>query len=68
MSPYDYTKMVMKNPEVAKIYKDWTSNLEHPFYGITSDGQKLENIYRIRDERAPTEEMVSAHQAFAEQL
>lgn len=37
----------------------WTDGLERQFYGITTDGAKVEGLYELQDEGAPTQAAVS---------
>ena len=42
-----------------QIVSQWTAKLDVPFYGITTDGARKENLFSISDEGAPVEQMVS---------
>lgn len=44
---------------MQKIVSNWTANLQKPYYGITTDGSRRENLFEDADEGAPVEEMVS---------
>lgn len=37
----------------------WTDGLKGQFYGITTDGTRVEDLYELQDEGAPTEAAVS---------
>lgn len=37
----------------------WTDGLKRQFYGITTDGAKVEGLYELQDEGAPTQAAVS---------
>lgn len=38
----------------------WRQSVEEPYYGVTSDGQLREGLYKLQDEGAPVEEATKA--------
>lgn len=54
-----YSSKIASNPQVIPVFEEWKAQLSQPFYGITSDGQRKEGLFRVADEGAPIEEMVS---------
>lgn len=48
----------MNSPQFQPLWETWKANLKTPFFGITNDGHKRESLYEIRDEGAPTKQMV----------
>ncbi|KAL4806518.1 hypothetical protein BDV18DRAFT_152034 [Aspergillus unguis] len=57
--PETYSSQALSRPAVQEIVSKWTANLERPFYGITTDGKKREDLFKRVDEGAPVDEMVA---------
>ncbi|KAJ0423064.1 hypothetical protein BJY00DRAFT_279276 [Aspergillus carlsbadensis] len=57
---YAYSKTLLSRPEFKPIFDPWVESVKTPFSGITTDGHKVENIYQLEENGAPTEEMVAA--------
>lgn len=58
--PHKYSETILKSPHLEAIREDWRKKLDVPFYGVTNDGKRREGLYQIRDEGAPTKNMVEA--------
>lgn len=56
---HEYSRKITSAPIAQDIFQSWRENLISPFYGVTTDGKKKENLYPLQDEGAPTREMVS---------
>lgn len=54
-----YSNKIANDPHVIRVFEKWKGELKEPFYGITTDGQRKEGIFKRADEGAPVEEMVS---------
>lgn len=39
---------------------EWADSVNTPFHGLTTDGNKIENLYRLGDQGAPTAAAVVA--------
>jgi hypothetical protein len=55
---YAYSKTLLSRPEFKPIFDPWVESVKTPFSGITTDGNKIEGIYKLEENGAPTEEMV----------
>ncbi|PWY84383.1 hypothetical protein BO83DRAFT_303627 [Aspergillus eucalypticola CBS 122712] len=55
-----YSNKIASCPEVVGVFDQWKAQLNEPFYGITTDGQRKEGLFGIDDEGAPVEKMVAA--------
>ncbi|KAF9890642.1 hypothetical protein FE257_005773 [Aspergillus nanangensis] len=55
-----YSMKIASYPEVVRVFDQWKAQLNEPFYGITTDGQRKEGLFGIDDEGAPVEQMVAA--------
>ncbi|KAL4879963.1 hypothetical protein BJY04DRAFT_219768 [Aspergillus karnatakaensis] len=49
------SKAAIADPRINQLFQTWNDTLKKPFYGITTDGKKKENLYKLGDESAPTE-------------
>ena len=59
-----YRERVMKVPWLAEWIARWRSAVQEPFFGISTDGSKIPDLFALEDESAPVQAMASA----AEQL
>ena len=50
----------LKHPLPAGMVVAWRKLLAEPFYGITCDGKKETGLFQIKDEGAPTQQLVGA--------
>ncbi|EXJ68784.1 uncharacterized protein A1O5_07715 [Cladophialophora psammophila CBS 110553] len=57
IDPYKYSQNITSSELAKPIIALWKQKLESPFYGITSDGHKKENLFHLEDENAPTAEI-----------
>jgi hypothetical protein len=53
-----YSNKIASDPHVIRVFEKWKGELRKPFYGITTDGQRKEGIFKRADEGAPIEGMV----------
>ncbi|KAJ5773447.1 hypothetical protein N7457_008343 [Penicillium paradoxum] len=60
MSPYEVSEKMLAEPVIKELFDGWRANISKPYYGITTDGTKVENIYSLQDEGAPTQKIVAA--------
>ncbi|KAL1634606.1 hypothetical protein SLS56_002300 [Neofusicoccum ribis] len=58
--PYKYSRAIVNAPNFEPQLSTWLARLQGPFRGITVDGTPRENLYRLRDEGAPTAAMRSS--------
>ncbi|KAL2826240.1 hypothetical protein BDW59DRAFT_161077 [Aspergillus cavernicola] len=56
--PETYSMDTLKVPGIQRIVSKWKANVDEPYYGITSDGKRRDNLFELADEGAPLEEMV----------
>lgn len=47
-------------PRAAGLFKEWGELAAQEFRGVTTDGSKISGLYGLRDEGAPTVDMVDA--------
>ncbi|KAJ5390459.1 uncharacterized protein N7496_001527 [Penicillium cataractarum] len=57
---YAYSKALLSRAEFKPIFDPWVESVKTPFSGITTDGTKIEGVYKLEENRAPTDEMVAA--------
>lgn len=50
-------------PGVAAAFQAWQALQTKPFYGVTTDGQRIDGLYNLADEDAPVGAMVEAARA-----
>ncbi|KAI8277418.1 hypothetical protein K4K59_009555 [Colletotrichum sp. SAR11_240] len=62
--PYKYSEAIVKNERFKLIWGSRSSNLDTPFLGITTDGQKRNGLYKLQNEGAPIKQMVNAAHDF----
>ncbi|KAI8202206.1 hypothetical protein K4K52_006642 [Colletotrichum sp. SAR 10_76] len=55
--PYKYSEAIVKNERFKAIWGSRSSNLDTPFHGITTDGQKRDGLYKLQNEGAHTKQM-----------
>lgn len=41
----------------------WRESVEEPYYGVTSDGEMREGLYKLQDQDAPVEDATQAAEA-----
>lgn len=58
--PYTYSQKIVTSDLFQPIWKTWKANLDAPFYGVTNNGVKRKDLYALRDEGAPAENMVGS--------
>lgn len=58
-SIYEFSKACLADPWMKDLVRQWTDGLKGQFYGITTDGARVEGLYELQDEGAPTEAAVS---------
>ncbi|OQV07485.1 Cupin domain-containing protein [Cladophialophora immunda] len=68
MTPSEYSKKMLEDPLVKTLLANWDANLRKPFYGVTSDGVRIENLYPLQDEGASTSKAVTAAKGFLDLL
>lgn len=61
--PYKYSETIVNSPQFQQLWRNWKSNLDVPFYGLTNDGRKKKGLYHLQDEGAPTRQMVTGNSA-----
>lgn len=49
----------MADPWMKDLVGQWSEGLKSQFHGITTDGSKIEGLYELQDEGAPTKAAVS---------
>ncbi|KAK7705213.1 hypothetical protein SLS64_008049 [Diaporthe eres] len=52
---YEFSKACLADPWMKDLVGQWTDGLKGQFYGITTDGTRVEDLYELQDEGAPTE-------------
>lgn len=52
---YAFSKAAVTDPRVSELFRSWADSLTKPFYGVTADGVKMEDLYALQDQGAPTE-------------
>lgn len=50
-------------PRIRESINGWLRRQDEPYFGITTHGEKVPNLYHLADEGAPTAEMVAAARA-----
>jgi hypothetical protein len=55
-----YGMEALKHPMPAGMVAAWKKLHAEPFFGITCDGNKESNLFQIKEEGAPTKELVAA--------
>ena len=55
---HTYSINTLSQPGPKRLISAWTSNLSEPFFGITTDGIRKEDLFSLADEGAPIEKMV----------
>lgn len=55
---YEFSKACLADPWMKDLVGEWTEGLKGKFYGITTDGAKIEGLYELQDEGAPTKAAV----------
>lgn len=56
---HEFSKACLADPWMKDLVGQWTDGLNRQFYGITTDGVKVEGLYELKDEGAPTQAAVS---------
>lgn len=56
---YEFSKACLADPWMKDLVGQWADGLKGQFYGITTDGTRVEGLYELQDEGAPTEAAVS---------
>ncbi len=51
---YEYSRQAVQDPRVSSLFQGWVDSVKLPFYGVTADGVKVENLYGLKDHGAPT--------------
>ncbi|KAI1609994.1 hypothetical protein EDD36DRAFT_498790 [Exophiala viscosa] len=57
---HSYSRDVLSRPRPQSLFAPWYQNWEKPFIGITCDNTKIRDLYSVKEEGAPTSEMVAA--------
>ncbi|RSL54652.1 hypothetical protein CEP53_007370 [Fusarium sp. AF-6] len=57
---YSFSEAAVVDPRVSHLFQEWADSLKKPFYGVTADGVKIEDLYPLQDEGAPTREATIA--------
>ncbi|KAL6708794.1 hypothetical protein ACN47E_002490 [Coniothyrium glycines] len=57
---HQFSRESLQEPSVKDLFSEWADSLNTPFRGVTSDGQKIDGLYKIEDQGAPTEAAVVA--------
>jgi hypothetical protein len=57
-----YGQEALKYPIPAELVAAWKPLYAQPYFGITSDGNRESGLYQIKDEGAPTEQLVATAQ------
>ena len=61
MDAYSWAERTMANPRVGPLFAAWHKRYqETSFYGITTDGERIDSLFELADEDAPVEAMVQA--------
>ncbi|EXJ67517.1 uncharacterized protein A1O5_09530 [Cladophialophora psammophila CBS 110553] len=68
MTPSEYSKKMLEDPLVKTLFANWDANLRKSFYGVTSDGVRIEHLYPLQDEGASTFKAVAAAKRFLDLL
>ncbi|UPK95704.1 hypothetical protein LCI18_006639 [Fusarium solani-melongenae] len=51
---YTFSKAAVADPRVRDLFQTWADSLKTPFYGVTTDGVKVEDLFTLQDQGAPT--------------
>ncbi|GES65601.1 DUF3500-domain-containing protein [Aspergillus terreus] len=51
---YEFSKNAAADPRVSELFQKWSNSLKKPFFGITADGTKIEGLYALENQGAPT--------------
>jgi hypothetical protein len=65
---YAFSKAAVADSRVRPLFQTWADSLETPFYGVTTDGVKAEDLYTLQDQGAPTAAAVIAANRFLDVL
>ncbi|KAH7205134.1 uncharacterized protein BKA55DRAFT_722916, partial [Fusarium redolens] len=65
---YSFSKQALVDPRVSELFHNWAKSLDTPFFGLTTDGTKRNDLYKLEDEGAPTLAAVIAANQLIEQL
>jgi len=57
---YTYSNNIISNEGASKVFSHYKKLLAKPFVGVTTDGKKVEGLYKRQDEGAPVEAMTTA--------
>lgn len=55
-----HVEQALRRPRVQQAVEGWKQRLAEPFFGITTDGNRLSDLYHLAAEDAPAERMVTA--------
>jgi hypothetical protein len=55
---HTYSAKIIANEEASEVFQHYPVLIAKPFLGITTNGQKVPDLYKIQDEGAPVEGMV----------
>ncbi|KAH7176124.1 hypothetical protein EDB81DRAFT_633551, partial [Dactylonectria macrodidyma] len=55
-----YSEKLISREDLKPIFGPWIDSVKVSFKGVTTDGKKVQGLYSLQDEGAPTEAMVAA--------
>jgi len=57
---YQHIEQRLTNPRIRLAVEGWKQRMAQPFVGITTNGQKIPDLFQLAGEDAPNEQMVAA--------
>ncbi|KAF2424240.1 hypothetical protein EJ08DRAFT_700833 [Tothia fuscella] len=57
---YQFSRDCLEAPKIKDLFSGWADSLNTPYRGVTADGNKLEDLYQLQDQNAPTEKAATA--------
>ena len=65
---YTYSNNIISNEGASKVFSHYKKLIAKPFVGVTTDGKKVEGLYKRQDEGAPVEAMTKTAEALLARL
>jgi len=62
LDAYTHAERALKIPWLNEVFAGWRQLYDEPFFGITTEGRKIPDLYSLASEGAPTGSMVEAAQ------
>ncbi|KAF9890024.1 hypothetical protein FE257_006704 [Aspergillus nanangensis] len=65
---YEFSKNAVADPRVRELFQEWANSLKEPFKGITADGTRIEQLYPLENQEAPSTEATIAANKLLDKL